>query len=369
MIVIDKNGRVKDFLKNMETGIGAVLLDEASFSVSTVNKRELYLVHGKLLDDSALTDRLEEACAIIIFSENEAQIKINPKLKVAGLVTPHTPIDLLKSQLKIISDFCTEKEFLKSQLVVLNAELNSALTNVEKEMLKVKRIYEKTVPRRIENIKGMNFFSRYAAGEHSGGEFFDLFRVGHEALVVASATNSYLASSTLITFFTELKNKKDFSQTSLTEFIKAIEEEVVHINENRSKAITFDLFIGVFDLKKQILNGHTFGGFNLLSDKTDHTKIGNQLAVKLSNIESSSFEIKMDRGERLLLMSPGFLKNWQEGNPKVLFEQLLSNRKIVPTDVIDEMFFQIKRDSESSFLKYDASLIMMEIDQNAMVEI
>src|SRR5690606_24243481 len=148
-----------------------------------------------------------------------------------------TPALMLKKQIEILGEFCTEKEFLRSQLVRLNAELNDALSNVEIEMLKVKRMYEKAVPRRIDNIKGMSFYSKYAAGENSGGEFFDLFRDKNKVFVMASATTSYLASSTLISLFTSFKQEKSFGQNALKTFLGSIEEEIKHMNETRQKPI------------------------------------------------------------------------------------------------------------------------------------
>lgn len=369
MIIIDKNMQIKKLLDEHDLSVGVTLLDEGSFEVSTLNTHELYIVHEDYLLNNEMTERLKACAAIVIFAKsltNDLSIK---NLKVVAVINESTPKQLLQNQIKILSELCSEKEFLRSQLVSLNAELNDALSNVELEMLKVKRMYEKAVPRRIDNIKGMSFFSKYAAGENSGGEFFDLFREKNKVLVIASATTSYLASSTLISLFTAFKQDKSFSASSLKVFISSLEEEIKQINESRHKAIGFDLFVGVFDTNKGSLNGHIFGNFNLLSDHAQKSQMGNNLAVKASELKNSAFLVSMERGERFLLVSPGLLKNWEELSVDFHFETLLRNKEIKPTDVIDEIFFQLKKDRDSAFLVHDASILMMEIDTNAMVEV
>lgn len=369
MIVVDKNTEIKELLTKNALESGAIFLDEMSFEVSTLNRNELYIVHEDVLLKTEAAQKLTNCAAIMVFAPQKKIESFLELLNIVAVIDHKSSSLLLKNQIKILNNFCTEKEFLRSQMVSLNAELNDALANVELEMLKVKRMYEKAVPRRIDNIKGMSFYSKYAAGESSGGEFFDLFREKNKVFVMASATTSYLASSTLISLFTSFKQKRSFSQESLKDFLKSMEEEIKHINETRQKPIGFELFIGIFDTGKSILNGHILGNFNLLSNASEHGQMGNSLSVQAENLKNSSFQVNMNRGERLLLISPGLMKNWEELSPQFHFETLLQNNQIKPTDVIDEIFFQLKKDADSSFLKYDASVLMMEIDSNAMVEV
>src|SRR5690606_19538611 len=143
MIIIDKNMQIKKLLDEHDLSVGVTLLDEASFEVSTLNTHELYIVHEDYLLNNEMTERLKACAAIVIFAKsltNDLSIK---NLKVVAVINESTPKQLLQNQIKILSELCSEKEFLRSQLVSLNAELNDALSNVELEMLKVKRMYEK----------------------------------------------------------------------------------------------------------------------------------------------------------------------------------------------------------------------------------
>ena len=55
--------------------------------------------------------------------------------------------------------------------------------------------------------------------------------------------------------------------------------------------------------------------------------------------------------------------------PKFMIEELVINQNIKGLDVLDEIFFQIKKESINGFLPVDASSILVEVQKNAMVQI
>ena len=61
----------------------------------------------------------------------------------------------------------------RSSSLAVNAEI---VGDVEVELLKVKHLYEKKVPKRSQRFAGLQVYSKYNVGEDLGGEFFDLYK-------------------------------------------------------------------------------------------------------------------------------------------------------------------------------------------------
>ena len=76
----------------------------------------------------------------------------------------------------------------------------------------------------------------------------------------------------------------------------------------------------------------------------------------------------MERGERQLILSSGFVKNWELITPSFMIEELLIKDNMKSLDILDEIFFSIKKDSLDDYLKYDASAIILEAHKNAIIQ-
>ena len=71
------------------------------------------------------------------------------------------------------------------------------------------------------------------------------------------------------------------------------------------------------------------------------------------------------RSEKVCLLSPGLQKNNDFiGRKKLVDIMNLDNR-----DILDEVFFKLKRNTENDFLQYDSSMILLEVDENAIISI
>jgi len=238
---------------------------------------------------------------------------------------------------------------------------------VEEQMQRVKKVYEQKAPKRLENFKGVSVLSKYTAGEDIGGEFFDVFTKDNKIFMLMSACSSFLGSSSILQAFSEFKEKQQITKENEETFINNIRMDLKDINSDREDKVVNELFTCILDVNTMKLEGHSFGNFQLLCsgsqaidmDKNDFCAVN----------EDARFEVILKRGERFILNSPGFIKNWNTKTPGFLIEELLMKKSLKSLGLLDEIYFQLKKDSSTGFLPYDASSIILEVQKNVIVQI
>lgn len=372
MIIIDAHAELANYIDKFDLeSFGLVRLDQSAFEISNHIVDELTIIHEDILNSASAQSlaKIEELTMFILFSKDHSVI---PKIVLPNMVDhidANCSKELFNIKVTLLSDLIKERQVLKSQLMSINKELSETMGNVEVELLRVKKVYEKKTPRRFNNIKGIKAYSKYGAGENVGGEFFDIHISQNKAFVLMSSTSSYLASSSILQMFSRLKEVEEINENLEKELIDDIKSEVIELNRSKKKEISIHLFTAIIDLSKHSVAGHLFGDFKIISSNSNNnfSNIGKNLLQE--EIEAGHFNRDLNRGERLLLCSPGFFRNWQKLNPEFLIEELMLNPKIKPLDILDEIFYQLKKDSTSGFLSYDASAIMLEVQKNAMVQV
>lgn len=369
MIVIDENSQVINWLnqRNREE-IGFVRLDLPTFEVSQGLEGELILIQDTIYHQMTAPQKakLREMEVVIVFNTTSMPLQFYLENVIAE-VNENTPMELITNQVLYLEDQVKGISILKSQLISLSHELNDIMGGVETQLLRVKKSYELTAPKRLENFKGLGVFSKYAAGENMGGEFFDIFSKENKIFMLMSASSSYLASSSILQYFSELKGQTSIEPDAQERIITSIRDEVEHLNRSKKKEIKTQLLTFELDINTMRLVGHKLGEFEVLSSNPDHDfGIGQSLTESL---DDSRFEIEVQRGERLLFHSPGFVRNWNACPDKFDVHNLLNNKELNVLDILDETFFHLKKHSSSGFLQYDASAIILEVQENAILQI
>jgi len=371
MIIIDSQQELANFLEKLSfDSLGIVKLDQVTFELSQSVIDELTIVHEDVLAQASaqVLAKLDELTMFILYAKDPAQVK-TILTNMVDIITPSTTLELFNNKVQLLSELIKERQVLKSQLISINKELSETMGNVEVELLRIKKVYEQKTPRRFNNIKGIQAYSKYAAGESVGGEFFDIHMNQNKAFVIMSSTSSYLASSSILQMFSQLKSSEEISEQIELNLIEDIKQEVVELNKSKKKEISIHLFTAIIDLSKHTVSGHLFGDFKILSSNSNNSYSTKGPILLNSQVNEGEFERNLKRGERLLLCSPGFSLNWQKLNPEFIVEELMIKKSIKPLDILDEIFYQLKKDSSSGFLSYDASAIMLEVQQNAMVQV
>lgn len=367
MIIIDENREIQDFLDEKRFTLeGVVRLDQSTFELSNGLDTELILISICVWEklDEFTRSKAEKSPALFLFEDKKFDYdKFKLPNNCAGVLSLNeNSLALFEKQLKIIRNFSIQQSVLRSQFLTLNRELNSILGETEIELLRVKKAYESLAPKRLENIKGVEIYSKYIAGESLGGEFFDIYNLKNKIVFMLSATSSYVLSSSILQYYNELKSKKVAKLDAFQELFNRVNSERIAISEGKQKDVELDFLMGELDLTTLEVHGVSFGNFQLLSSNVKN----NLNIIKREN--SEKFSLKLDIGERILLNSTGFIKNWSTIAPEFIIEELLVNKKIKTIDVIDEIFFQLKKDSTSGFLPIDASSIILEVKKNVLLK-
>lgn len=363
MIIVDKNTEVFDWISGLKAEqLSCVRLDLITFEIASGLQTELILVHVDILKEltQVQKEKFESCAGLVIFNPGTEECDF-PIKNLIGLINPKA-FDQNNINLLINLESRVKSEnILKSQLISINHELNEVMGGVEGQLLRVKHTYEKMIPKRLEEFKGVKVFSKYAAGEKSGGEFFDLLTKNNKVFILMSHTSSYLASSTILQSFGNLKQETDFSTKTQEDFLNTILADVHQLAESQEKEISIELFTMIVDLNTLDANLRSIGDFTYYG--TDELK-----GSKRNNDEVIHEQFSFERGERLMICSPGFEQNWLDLREKVELSTLVSNTSIKSLDVLDEAFFQLKKQAGSEFLKSDAASIILEVEQNVMVQ-
>ena len=123
------------------------------------------------------------------------------------------------------------------------------------------------------------------------------------------------------------------------------------------------------DLRTYEYEGFHFGKGCYYSDGVKKIS-SNTLPINENSFEQSYFHGVLRRGQKLIYVSPGAFQNYAEKGQKDKIETvILEQFKNGAREILNEAFFQLKKDNEEDFLKYDASIIYLEVDPNAFIQV
>lgn len=273
--------------------------------------------------------------------------------KIVGeyaLPMPQLEWTMLSNQLQFFWSILQEQKELQKKLSVFSQELDLIMQNAEAEMARAKVLHQTLIPKRHEEIKGVEFSSKYATGDGGGGEFYDLLQTPNKVFHILVSSQSYLISSALLGILNQHK-QKDFHPGN---FLKDARQEIDVISSTKKKKPEADVMVLELDLSQLILTLHGSGKVEL-----------NSLSKGLVNL---STPYQLSRGEKLVVLSAGFQHNWQEVS-KISIAQFLKEHQMPMGELMNELFFQLKLDQASEFLKKDATVVMMEVKRHGMHQV
>lgn len=265
--------------------------------------------------------------------------------------------------------------FLKAQdlhhskdLLKVGEGINQLVAQSLQELQRVKKIHETLVPLRTEQMKGLSIMSKFAAGETSGGEFYDVIQGEEEFSIVLTHSRSYVVSSLVLSAFEEFRKEQDFGLEKIQKF----SVDLAHMIKQEAGMKPFEelqLFLARVDMKSLVIEGVNWGHSQLVSSG-DFFVGENDFPIDSSFVEKSTFQNKLARSESYVLLSPGLRANCGD---RIEGERLISYvRRMMqdgPKKALQEIFYQLKKGRESSFLTYDATSVFIEVDPNVIVQI
>lgn len=261
--------------------------------------------------------------------------------------------------------------FELSSVHAIEDKIDNALEIASKELIRIKKFHEKMVPMRKDSFRGIDIVSKFCAGESSGGEFFDFFESERKIVILMTQCNSYLLSSSVLMQMEILKGRGQYGLAELEDLVKSLIGELSVLQESSRKKLSLSLCFVVIDRASLEVEGHVFGEFDSIGEKGDSLFYSNNYPVSQSFFEKSYFKSKMQRGGKYFFISPGVHLNTGdriEGESVMGFlrETLKENN---PNNVINELFYQMKKHKTSAFLEYDATVISLEVKDNVIVKI
>ena len=79
---------------------------------------------------------------------------------------------------------------------------------------------------------------------------------------------------------------------------------------------------------------------------------------------------QLNKGEKVIVFSPGFLFNWKEGKIKhELYSFIKNHHQLSQNDLMMELFLQLSVVKDNDFLTKDATVTMMEVNRHGIHQI
>ena len=268
-----------------------------------------------------------------------------------SLPMPQLNWTILSNQLQFFWGLLEDQKKLQKHMAQFSVELDQVLQNAEIEMVKAKKIHETLIPRRNDEIKGIKFANKYAAGEGGGGEFYDLIQTPTKVFQVLVSSQSYLISSSVLGISGNHRDK----EFNPYDFLKEARGEITTINETKKKPSEVDLLILELDLST----------LNLKIYNESKAELYSQSKGRIIFDHNQSYQLT--KGEKVIVFSTGFLFNWREAHPnKSIHKFLEDSSKFSLVELMPELFFQLKEGKETEFLTKDATVVMMEVNRHGI---
>lgn len=316
---------------------------------------------------------------VVLFYNQKINLQSFTKImenNILDVINLSVPKEMIAAQLKLLTIYLkTEREIIGPEdLKELAGDVNLILQKVEKEMERIKKLHTDLMPKRYQDFKGLHLLSKFASGESLGGEFFDLAEINHKMVFFLSSSNSYLTSTLILNAFNELKTHDDLSMDDLKKVISGIQNELNVLGQTKKKKkINLELMIGFINLKNLKLEGYNFGKNTFVSLDQKNTKhlIGaNDFPVDLNFEKPAQFEIRLDRGAIGYFISSGVKKNCQDYLRGQDYLQFISkNTTLYKEDMLQEVFFELRKERDNEFLDSDATMIYMQVDPSMIIEV
>lgn len=386
---LEDNSTIRDCLKQINSKELQALIDYNRVNtISDLINNEIYIAPHRLLfldltsvDESKIAELKKQLIAfpqVVLFYNQTVNPGNFSKLidsNILGLINIGLPKEMVAAQLKLLTAHLQEdREIIGPEdLKEMAGDINLILQKVEKEMERIKKLHTDLMPKRYQDIKGLHLLSKFASGESLGGEFFDLAEINHKIFFFLSSSNSYLTSSLILNTFNELKSHDDINLNDLKKVISDIHNELNVLGQTKKKKkINLELMIGIINLKNLKLEGFNFGQNTFVSSlKNDKQMVSvNDYPVDLNFENQAAFEIKLERGAIGYFISSGIKKNCQahlRGQDYLQF--ILKNTSLYKEDMLQEVFFELRKERENEFLENDATMIYLQIDPSMIVEV
>ncbi len=372
--LVDQGFDVFDFFENHQ------ILDLSTFcQLPLQRKADILLVDTQsVIDHPELQEKFQTVLntflGALFFHEeqnekafNWVQNQASYMKKIVGnnaLPMPELHWTMLSNQLQFFWNILEEQRALQKHITAFSSELDQVLQTAEWEMNKAKKVHEILIPKRSDEIKGVRFLNKYAVGDGASGEFFDLHQNSNKVFQILISSQSYLISSALLGILGQHKQQPTFHPDI---FLREAIGEIQTINSSKKKKSVVEAVILELDLNHLTLKVYGWG-------KTEfYSRTKGKVSLDLAPLAPGHSELshyQLERGEKFIVFSPGFLFNWKEAQAKQDIHTFIKDHQQLNQDeLIMELFFQVRHGKSSEFLSSDATVVMMEVNRHGIHQI
>ncbi|MAE57302.1 MAG: hypothetical protein CME69_00395 [Halobacteriovorax sp.] len=260
-----------------------------------------------------------------------------------------------------ISSYLVNRTVVTTQKTLLK-KLNTVMQSVLGQLQRVKGLHQKMVPVRNEKIRGVVINSRFCAGTSSGGEFFEFFKSNHKLWIFSINATSYITVGTFLSFIDDFRVNTDLKMDTVKDTLKG------HIKdfEGLGELSVFAMAIDLVDFNAEILN---IGAHELLN-QSKILVTRNEKSYPDKSIDYKTSNISLEKGERIVLLSPGFFKNTRDKLGDDAYFQFLKKNWVESSEMIQEVTYQTKKKyNDLDFLPYDQTVLTIEVDKNVISKV
>jgi len=260
-----------------------------------------------------------------------------------------------------IDSFLSSQAVMDSQKVLLK-KLNGVMQSVLGQLQRVKGLHEKVVPVRQENIRGLQVNSRFCAGTSSGGEFFDFFKVGSSIWLFSINASSYITIGSFLSLIDSWKQNSNLTKDHILQVLESQKGDFTGIGDMSFFFAKVDL--GSYEVEAVNIGSHELiGKDKIIISRNDQSYPDNLIEVK-------EYKYKIERGEQLVLLSPGFFKNTSDMLGNNNYYQFIKSNWSEASDMIQELTFQSKKKyNDLDFMPFDQTILTLGVDKNAIAKI
>lgn len=294
----------------------------------------------------------------------ELSEKLSEKNRFQLVLNPNDNIKIISQNLRTVLRLAHLSRSAR-EFSLVGKNLNKLVASSLSEVDRLRKLHSRIVSLRSEEIKGLKITSKFTSGTASGGEFFDMIVGEGKMLVFLSSSSSYVTTSIILTHIDILRSSKKFEPQELSKFVETILKEL----SKDSGDLGLELAFLVIDNKNLKMDIYNFGHSMLIGEKTIVAS-DNENIINSENFQDFCHSIQLERDQKYLFVSPGFTK-MTAGiiNNLPVLEFFKGQVSKDGSDILNEIFFHLKKNTESTFLKRDVSALVIEVQQNVMVQI
>ena len=264
--------------------------------------------------------------------------------------------NLLRAQAFFAHSYCKSK-ILENQQQRILAILKPVLNSLKFERDKVKGIYQDLRESNTENFQSLTVNHYHKVGISDGSEYLRSQKLPEGVLVNGVSTDSYHEASLWMTFWENSKGSEKVPNDSLLR----------EMTEFGVKGENLSLCMLNFEASSLELTGHIFGDYYLLSSNKKNIIFPHEYPFDEGFYEKAYIDLKLERGERLILLSPGTFKAigdlQREKLIKLCLDELSNDSW---RELADKVIIELSSNAEYDILDHDMCLTVMEVSHHAI---